>query len=112
MTQKISTAPCEHNAQHEGFAERYISMADACQMFPNGRVSRASLERWWRTGVRGAVLQTYVIGYRRYTTLSAIRKFIDDQQVRQVEKPETIILASKREMAISAAEDRVWQQIK
>ena len=39
-------------------------------------VSRTSLERWMRTGVRGIRLESIQIGHRRFVSIQAIERFI------------------------------------
>lgn len=102
--------PYEQEYPDAAFDERYIPLAEACHMFPNGRVSRASLERWWRTGVRGAVLQTYLVGHRRYTTLASIKQFIEDQQVDHSNTSGSV-QDSRREGEINKAEANVRRQL-
>ena len=72
----------DNSTDHPTVEKTYFSLEEARDLFPNGKVSRASLERWWRFGVRGVVLKTYMIGCRRYTTLAAIQEFIEAQQSR------------------------------
>lgn len=59
--------------------ETLVSLADACKKFPVP-MSRASLERFWRYGMRGVRLRTVRIGSRRFTSLEEIRRFIEQTQ--------------------------------
>ena len=40
-------------------------------------VNRSAVYRWLRTGVKGKKLETLMIGGRRYTSLPAIRRFLE-----------------------------------
>ena len=107
MPTNIST---EHNDREQTgrvFGKRYIPISEACTAFPHGKVSRASLERWWRHGVRGAVLQTYVIGHRRFTTLRDIREFIAAQQSPMIPVSCESSTSTRRQREILAAEEKV-----
>lgn len=96
----------DHRAEAMRFHKPFISLSEACKLFPNGRVSRSSLERWWRKGVRGAVLKTYLIGSRRYTTKGDIEMFVESQQPDTDERqPEC--KSSQREKLIHDAEERM-----
>ena len=60
------------------------------------KISRATLERWIRRGVRGVCLETVRIGNRRFTSEQAISRFLIAQQ--QV-SPEQTCAAPKRSMS-------------
>jgi hypothetical protein len=55
--------------------ESLVPLPDAGAHFPS-HPHRNTLARWARSGVRGALLETMVIGSRRYTTREAINRFI------------------------------------
>jgi len=57
--------------------------------------SRATAERWVRTGVRGIRLKTVTVGGRRYTTENAIRAFLADQQHTEPEYARTELRRGK-----------------
>jgi hypothetical protein len=59
--------------------ETLITLDEACQQFPV-RISRTCIERMIRRGARGAVLETLLIGCRRYTSKEAIRRFLVNSQ--------------------------------
>ena len=61
--------------------ETLVGMNEACLRFPV-QVSRAWLERTIRRGVRGVKLETIFLCNRRYTSLEAIRRFIERTQNR------------------------------
>ena len=56
-----------------------MDLATATQEFPI-QCSHQSVERWARIGVRGVRLETVMVGNRKFTTASAIRRFLDAQQ--------------------------------
>ena len=58
-------------------AERPVfTLTKACQtLFPN-RVNVSTARRWALGGVRGVVLETFVIGRERYTTPQAVDRFL------------------------------------
>lgn len=55
--------------------EQPIPMNEACNHIP-GRPSRATVWRWALRGVRKNLLDTVLIGARRYTTAEAIERFL------------------------------------
>jgi hypothetical protein len=59
-------------------------LTQATKLFPT-KPSRATVERFVRTGVRGVKLATVTVGGRRFTTASAIRRFLIAQQHTQPE---------------------------
>ncbi len=55
-----------------------ISFAEAAKYLPAGRrPSYSTWWRWFRKGVRGIRLKTYLVGGRRYTTVDDIRTFVN-----------------------------------
>jgi hypothetical protein len=59
--------------------ETLIAIAEAGKAFPVA-VSKSNVERMVRNGTRGVQLETILIGYRRYTSKEAIRRFIERTQ--------------------------------
>lgn len=59
--------------------ETLVSLAEACQRFPVP-VSRPTLERLWRHGCRGVRLETIFLIGRRYTSVEAIRRYVERTQ--------------------------------
>jgi len=56
--------------------ERCIPIGEAPKHIP-GRPSLASVYRWMTNGVRGARLETIVVGGQRFTSIEAIQRFIE-----------------------------------
>lgn len=56
--------------------ENLVPLARAGELFPI-RVSASTIQRYWRDGVRGNRLQTYLIGGRRFTSLEQVRLFVE-----------------------------------
>lgn len=56
--------------------ERCISINDAPKYFP-GRPNVSSIYRWLGKGIRGARLETIVVGGQRFTSVEAIQRFIE-----------------------------------
>jgi len=60
--------------------EELIPFAQAREAFPGRkRIGLATLHRWRLQGVRGAVLETLVVGGVRFTSREAIARFIEAQ---------------------------------
>lgn len=55
--------------------ERCISINEAPKHFP-GRPNVSSIYRWFGKGIRGARLETIVVGGQRFTSIEAIQRFI------------------------------------
>ena len=55
--------------------ETLLSISSACAEFPV-RISRTSIERMIRKGVRGVRLETLLVGHKRLTSREAIRRFL------------------------------------
>jgi hypothetical protein len=53
-----------------------VTLTKACQtLFPN-RVNVATARRWALTGVRGFILETFLLGRDRYATPQAVERFL------------------------------------
>lgn len=59
--------------------ETLVSLGEACKRFPIP-VSRPTVERLWRYGQRGVRLETIFLIGRRWTSIEAIRRFIERTQ--------------------------------
>ena len=55
--------------------ETLITLADAAKRFPQ-KLNICTLFRWCKDGVRNTVLESVVIGGRRWTSVEAIRRFV------------------------------------
>jgi len=86
--------------------ETLIPISEACHKFPVP-ISRAKIERLWRTGARGARLETMLIGNRRYTSKEAIRRFLENSQGSQEfevsRTPKQTLARGMTDMEIEAA---------
>ena len=57
--------------------ERPLTFNEAAAFLPSGsRPNHSTWWRWWRHGVRGARLETVLVGGRRFTTAEAVLRFI------------------------------------
>jgi hypothetical protein len=55
-----------------------VSISDVPAHVPGPRrISRATVVRWHRVGVRGRILPTVLVGGRRFVSLAALREFIN-----------------------------------
>jgi hypothetical protein len=54
--------------------ETLVTLAQAAKRLP-GRPHVSTLWRWARRGVRGIVLETYVVAGRRFTSTEALERF-------------------------------------
>ena len=57
-------------------SEQLLTLAEAAREVP-GRRHAGTLSRWWRKAVHGVRLETVLVGGRRFTSLEAIRRFIE-----------------------------------
>ncbi len=58
-------------------AETVVPINQAPKHYPYGRPNHSTVHRHFRRGCRGARLETFVAGGRRYTTIEAIRRFVE-----------------------------------
>jgi hypothetical protein len=56
--------------------DRLLSFREAAAMLPSGGVNLSTLHRWRQKGVRGHVLQTVMVGGRRYIPLRSLEDFV------------------------------------
>ena len=78
--------------------EDLVPATKACEYFPGKKRSRASVERYFRKGIRGTVLESVLICGKRYTSLEAIDRFIRGQLHVEAER------ASPKRATMSARE--------
>ena len=55
--------------------DRLLSFREAAAMLPGGGVNLSTLHRWRQKGVRGHVLQTVMVGGRRFIPLKFLEEF-------------------------------------
>jgi hypothetical protein len=77
--------------------ETLIPIAEAGNQFPVP-ISRAKIERMIRKGARGIVLETILIGDRRFSSKEAIRRFLENSQGNHDASESAIHKRPKREM--------------
>lgn len=83
-------------------SETLIPFQQARNEFPGRkRVGNATLHRWRLQGVRGAVLETLVVGGQRFTSREAIRRFVEAQN--QPQAADSGITAEQRQARSAAA---------
>jgi hypothetical protein len=58
-------------------AETVVPINQAPKHYPYGRPNLSTVYRHFGRGCRGARLETFVAGGRRYTTVEAIRRFVE-----------------------------------
>ena len=57
-------------------SETLVSLSDVRTMFPGGQRSAGCIENWVRDGVGGVKLEICRVGYTRFTSLEAVRRFL------------------------------------
>ena len=91
-------------------SETLITLTQAAQMLP-GRPHVSTLWRWYRRGIRGVRLETYVLAGRRFTSVEALERFAaattaaangERPPVRTPRQRERAIAAAEAELGISA----------
>ena len=87
--------------------EDLVQFPEARNAFPGPRISLATLHRWRLSGVRGAKLETILVGGRRFTSAEAISRFIVEQN--RDEAPTPVLSAKQRRVQAEAA-NRVLQE--
>ena len=86
--------------------ETIITLGEACRAIPPKGISPATMARWIQRGVRGAKLQTILIGGRRLTSREALARFFAAQNA--TESPAPAITAKQRRKQGETA-DRLLQ---
>ena len=61
---------------------------EVCGQHIPGRPDRSTTYRWWLKGVRGAKLETLLIGNKRFTSREAIGRFIAAQNATETPVPQ------------------------
>ena len=91
-------------------SETLLSLTEAAKAIP-GRPSVCSLHRWRLHGVRGAKLETVLVGGRRFVSREALERFIaattaaaagERPPPRTPRQREKAIAAAERELGIAA----------
>lgn len=52
----------------------FLTLRQAALQAP-GQPHVSTINRWWRRGIRGVRLETYLIGGKRFTTLESLSRF-------------------------------------
>ena len=60
-------------------SEDLVRFGEAARQFPGGAIAIQTLHRWRLRGVRGARLETVLIGGSRFTSKQAIDRFVAAQ---------------------------------
>lgn len=81
-------------------SEDLIQFGEAARCFPGKPVAIQTLHRWRLHGVRGAKLETILIGGLRYTSKQAIDRFVEAQNSGQ---PAAALTPSQRRRQSEAA---------
>jgi hypothetical protein len=55
--------------------EQLCLLAEAAKCVP-GNPHISTLIRWWKRGVKGVILETLIVGGRRFTSVEAIQRFL------------------------------------
>ena len=63
--------------------ENIVTLGEACRLIPPSGISPATIARWIQRGVRGARLETILIGGRRLTSREALQRFFASQNADQ-----------------------------
>lgn len=88
------------------FGEQVITLAEASQLLPT-RPTLQTLWRWRQKGVRGARLETALIGGRRVTSVESLQRFFAATSG-TAEAPVTITKTNRqREAEIRRAEEEL-----
>ena len=84
--------------------ETLLPLHQAPEHIP-GRPHISTLHRWRLRGVRGAKLETRLIGGRRYTSLEALARFSDAATAAASQKSEPTPSPQKHQRGIQEAEE-------
>ena len=87
-------------------AETVVPINQAPKHYPYGRPNLSTVYRHFGRGCRGARLETFVAGGRRYTTVEAIRRFVERTTANSpgAALPSSRPTSRQREAAIRKAE--------
>lgn len=83
--------------------ERLLTITQATKHTP-GRPGVSTLWRWIRTGVRGVVLESVLIGGKRYTSAEALDRFFAALTAQSRGEPIPVRTSRQRERDIDRAE--------
>ncbi len=88
--------------------ETVIPISESPKHFP-GRPNISSIYRWFGKGVRGAKLETFVAGAKRFTSTEAIGRFIEATTANSTgaSPPTARPTSRQREAAIKRAETQL-----
>ena len=85
--------------------KKYLSVPNAVEAVTGWRLNPSTLWRWSTKGCGGVVLQTWLIGGRRCTTLCAVEEFIrrrsEDPVLRPLETKTSQLL--RRELKLNTS---------
>jgi hypothetical protein len=84
-------------------AEELLSFGDATKALP-GRPHISSIYRWASRGVRGAKLESVLVGGRRYTSVEAVERFCARATAAASREPPPLRTPRERQRAIEEAE--------
>lgn len=62
---------------------KFLSIMEAIERVTSRRVSPATCHRWISTGLNGIVLESWMLGGRRFTTVEAVQRFVEARSERQ-----------------------------
>ena len=83
--------------------EELLPLTEAPNSIP-GRPAGSTMQRWRRRGVRGVLLETCLIGGRRFTSREAIERFAAATTAAADGKPAPARTPAQRQRAIEQAE--------
>ena len=52
--------------------KKLVPMTHAGKLVPPDGVNRSTMERWWRIGINGVKLETYLVGGKRFITPASL----------------------------------------
>ena len=67
------------------FSEELVTVKNAIAKFPGPPPSLSCVDRWIRTGHKGVILESCVIGGKRLTSVQAINRFVLAMQPTPIE---------------------------
>ncbi len=82
--------------------EDIITLSEAAGLVPPRGISTATMTRWVQHGVRGAKLETVIVGGRRLTSREALARFFAAQN--PVETPSPAVTKSQRRRQAETAD--------
>jgi Protein of unknown function (DUF1580). len=90
--------------------ETLVPINQAGAKFPY-HVGRTALERWMRDGVRGVRLESILIGSRRFTSVEAIARFVEQSNQQRdshgnVRMTQTELRSNREELGLNRNEKK------